>query len=140
MRTERTLAIIKPDAVAAGHVGDILSIIEAKQFRLAALRLIYMTLRQAEGFYALHRTKPFFASLTNFMSSGPSMVMMLEREDAISRWREVMGTTNPNEADPGTIRKLYGTSIEKNAAHGSDAHQTAADEIRFFFPGCELLD
>ena len=140
MLTERTLAIIKPDAVAAGHVGDILSIIEAKQFRLAALRLIYMTLRHAEGFYALHRKKPFFASLTNFMSSGPSVVMMLEREDAISRWREVMGTTNPNEADPGTIRKLYGTSIEKNATHGSDAHQTAADEIRFFFPGCELLD
>jgi len=139
MALERTLTIIKPDAVAAGHIGDIIKIFEANQFKIVAARLVKLTKKEAEGFYAVHRTKGFFASLTNFMSSGSALVMVLEGENAILRLREVMGATNPANAAPGTIRKLYAASIESNAVHGSDAPETAAFEIGYFFPGIELV-
>jgi nucleoside-diphosphate kinase len=139
MPIERTLTIIKPDAVAGGHVGDILKILEAKQFKIVAARLVNLTKKEAEGFYAVHRGKGFFESLTNFMSSGSALVMVLEGENAILRLREVMGATNPANAAPGTIRKLYAASIESNAVHGSDAPETAAYEIGYFFPGIELV-
>ena len=139
MGTERTLTIIKPDAVAAGHVGDIIKIFEANQLRVVAARLVNLSKKEAEGFYAVHRTKGFFASLTNFMSSGSALVMVLEGESAILRLREIMGATNPANAAPGTIRKLYAASIESNAVHGSDAPETAAYEIGYFFPGMALV-
>jgi len=138
MATERTLTIIKPDAVAAGHVGDIIKIFEANGLKIVAARLVNLTKREAEGFYAVHRSKPFFESLTIFMSSGRALAMVLEGEQAISRLREVMGSTNPANAAPGTIRKLYATNIERNAVHGSDAPETAAFEMGYFFPGVEL--
>jgi nucleoside-diphosphate kinase len=138
MGTERTLAIIKPDAMAAGHIGDIIKIFEAKNFRIIAARLVNLSKKEAEGFYAVHRGKPFFESLTMFMSSGRALVMVLEGENVISRLREVMGATNPANAAPGTIRKLYATNIERNAVHGSDAPETAAYEIGYFFPGVDL--
>ena len=138
MGIERTLTIIKPDAVAAGHVGDILKILETNNFILVAARLVSLSKKEAEGFYAVHRGKPFFESLTTFMSSGRALVMVLEGENAISRLREVMGATNPANAAPGTIRKLYATNIERNAVHGSDAPGTAAYEIGYFFPGVDL--
>jgi len=136
--TERTLTIIKPDAVAAGHLGDIIRIFEANQFKIVAARLVSLSRREAEGFYAVHRGKPFFESLTNFMSSGCALVMVLEGENIIARLREVMGATNPANAAPGTIRKLYATNVERNAVHGSDAPETAAYEIGYFFPGIAL--
>ncbi len=136
---ERTLTIIKPDAVEAGNIGDIIRIFEADQFRVAAARLVKLTKKEAEGFYAVHRGKGFFDSLTSFMSSGPALVMVLERENAISRLREVMGATDPAKAAEGTIRKLYASSIERNCVHGSDAPETAAFEIGYFFPGVELV-
>ena len=139
MSIERTLTIIKPDAVAAGHVGDILKILESDGFWFAAARLVSLTKKEAEGFYAVHRSRPFFESLTTFMSSGPALVLVLERENAIARLREVMGATNPAQAAPGTIRKLFASNIEHNAIHGSDARETAAFEIGFFFPGIKLL-
>ena len=139
MPTERTLTIIKPDAVAAGHIGDIIKIFEANQFKIVAARLVKLSKKEAEGFYAVHRGKGFFESLTNFMSSGSALVMVLERENAIACLREVMGATNPANAAPGTIRKLYATSIERNAVHGSDALDTAAYEIGYFFPGMALI-
>ena len=139
MQNQRTLAIIKPDAVAASHVGDIIRMYESKQFKIVAARLVNLTKTQAEGFYAVHRQQPFFESLTTFMSSGASLVMVLEGDNIITRLRLVMGATNPANADPGTIRKLYGTSIERNCVHGSDAPETAAFEINYFFPGIELL-
>ena len=139
MKLERTLTIIKPDAVAAGHIGDIIKIFEAKKFKIVAARLVNLTKTEAEGFYAVHRGKPFFESLTNFMSSGRALVMVLEGESVISRLREVMGATNPANAAPGTIRKLYATDIEHNAVHGSDAPETAAYEIGYFFPGIALV-
>jgi nucleoside-diphosphate kinase len=139
MGTERTLTIIKPDALAAGHAGDIIKIFEANQFKIVAARLVNLTKKEAEGFYAVHRGKGFFESLTNFMSSGSALVMVLEGEGAIARLREVMGATNPANAAPGTIRKLYATSIERNAVHGSDAPETAAYEIGYFFPGVALV-
>ena len=138
MATERTLTIIKPDAVAAGHLGDIIRIFEANQFKIVAARLVSLSRREAEGFYAVHRGKPFFESLTNFMSSGCALVMVLEGENIIARLREVMGATNPANAAPGTIRKLYATNVERNAVHGSDAPETAAYEIGYFFPGIAL--
>jgi len=138
MGIERTLTIIKPDAVAAGHVGDIIKIFEAKDFKIVAARLVNLSKKEAEGFYAVHRGKSFFESLTAFMSSGPALVMVLEGEQVISRLREVMGATNPANAAPGTIRKLYATDIEHNAVHGSDAAETAAFEIGYFFPGLDL--
>jgi len=139
MPIERTLTIIKPDAVAAGHVGDIIKIVEANQFKVIAARLASLTRKEAEGFYAVHRGKGFFESLTTFMSSGRALVMVLEGENAIARLREVMGATNPANAAPGTIRKLYASNIERNAVHGSDAPETAAYEIGYFFPGIDLV-
>jgi nucleoside-diphosphate kinase len=139
MSIERTLTIIKPDAMAAGHAGDIIKIFEANQFRIVAARLVNLSKQEAEGFYAVHRDKGFFESLTTFMSSGRALVMVLEGENAIARLREVMGATNPANAAPGTIRKLYAESIERNAVHGSDAPDTAAFEIAYFFPGIDLV-
>ncbi len=139
MSIERTLTIIKPDAMAAGHVGDIIKVFEANRFKIVSARLVSLTKKEAEGFYAVHRGKPFFESLSTFMSSGPALVMVLEGESIISRLREVMGATNPANAAPGTIRKLYATNVEHNAVHGSDAAETAAFEIAYFFPGVELV-
>ena len=136
---ERTLTIIKPDAVAAGHIGDIIKIFESNQLTIKAARLVNLTKKEAEGFYAVHRDKGFFESLTSFMSSGPALPMVLEGEDAIARLRKLMGATNPANAEEGTIRKLYAQDIEHNAVHGSDAPETAAFEIAYFFPGIELV-
>lgn len=139
MAVERTLSIIKPDAMEVGHVGDIIKMFEANQLRIVAARLVSLTKEEAEGFYAIHRGKPFFESLTTFLSSGRALVMVLEGENAIARLREVMGATDPAQAAPGTIRKLYATTIERNAVHGSDAPETAAFEIAYFFPSMELI-
>jgi nucleoside-diphosphate kinase len=135
---ERTFAIIKPDAVRARVAGRILARIEEAGFTVRALRLAHLTRKQAEGFYAVHRTRPFFAALTGFMSSGPCIVMALEAPDAIRKWRTLMGATDPAKADAGTLRKEFGTSIENNATHGSDAPETAAFELGYFFRGMEL--
>lgn len=139
MGTERTLTIIKPDAMAAGHAGEIIKVFEANQFKIVSARLVNLSKKEAEGFYAVHRGKGFFESLTSFMSSGSALVMVLEGENVIARLREVMGATNPANAAPGTIRKLYAASIERNAVHGSDAPETAAFEIGYFFPGIALV-
>ena len=139
MAIERTLSIIKPDAVEAGHIGDIIKIFEANHFRIAAAQLVNLTKREAEGFYAVHRSRPFFDSLTTFMSSRCALVLVLEAENVIARLREVMGSTDPANAAPGTIRKLYASSIERNCVHGSDAAETAAFEISYFFPGVALV-
>jgi nucleoside-diphosphate kinase len=138
MTTERTFAIIKPDAVRSGHTGKILARIEQAGFTVRAMRLTHLSKREAEGFYAVHRARPFFDSLTDFMSSGPCVVMCLEAPDAIRHWRTLMGATDPAKADPGTLRKEFGASIEHNATHGSDAPETAAFEIGYFFRGLEL--
>jgi len=130
---QQTLAIIKPDAVKKRVVGKIITRIEDEGFAIARLKLVHLTLDEAKGFYAVHREKKFFASLTEFMSSGPVVVMVLEAEDAIRRWREVMGATDPALAGPGTLRRLYGFSIERNAVHGSDATETAEWEVGYFF-------
>jgi nucleoside-diphosphate kinase len=136
---ERTLAIIKPDAVAAGHTGPIIQRIEAEGFQIRAMRLVHLTRADAEGFYAVHRERPFFGQLVDFMASGPAVVLALEAREAIRQWRTAMGATNPEKAESGTIRKDFGTSIERNATHGSDAAETAAFEIGYFFAGRELL-
>ena len=136
---ERTFAIIKPDAVAAGNAGGILSRIEQEGFRIVALRLECLTREEAEGFYSVHRDRPFFPDLTAFMSSGPCIAMVLEAEGAISKWRDVMGATDSTKAAEGTLRKQFGTNIERNATHGSDAPETAADEIAFFFSDAEIV-
>ena len=138
MTTERTLAIIKPDAVASKHTGSIIKRIEEAGFQIRAMRLAHLTQKEAEGFYAVHRERPFFASLTKFMSSGPVVLMALESPDAIRKWRTLMGATDPAKADAGTLRKEFGTSIETNATHGSDAPETAAFELGYFFPGVDL--
>jgi nucleoside-diphosphate kinase len=135
---ERTLSIIKPDAVAAGQVGEILTALEAAGFALVALRLRRLSRGEAEGFYHVHRERPFFASLCAFMSSGPCVTLVLEREDAIARLRELMGATDPAKAAPGTIRQRFAISIEANCIHGSDAAETARFEIGYFFAGIEL--
>ena len=135
---ERTLAIIKPDAVAARHTGRIIQRIEESGFQIRAMRMLHLTQREAEGFYAVHRDRPFFASLTKFMSSGPVVVLALEGSDAIKKWRTLMGATDPGKADAGTLRKEFGSSIENNATHGSDAPDTAAFELGYFFPGVDL--
>jgi nucleoside-diphosphate kinase len=135
---QQTLAIIKPDAVAARHVGSIIQRIEEAGFQIRAMRLRHLSQAQAEGFYAVHRQRPFFASLTSFMASGPVVVLALEAEDAISKWRGLMGATDPAKADAGTLRKAFGASIEHNATHGSDAPETAAFELGYFFPGLDL--
>lgn len=139
MPLERTLTIIKPDAVEARHVGDIIRIFEGQGFKIVAARLVSLSRKEAEGFYAVHRGKRFFDSLTAFMSSGPAIPMVLEGDNAIARLREVMGATDPAQAAPGTIRKLYAASIEANCVHGSDAPETAAFEIGYFFPGIDLV-
>jgi nucleoside-diphosphate kinase len=133
--TEKTLAIIKPDAIKKRIVGKIIQRIEDEGFSIARLKLINLSLDEARGFYAVHKEKKFFASLTEFMSSGPSVVMVLEGENAVARWREVMGATDPALAKPGTLRRTYGFSIERNAVHGSDAAETAEWEIKYFFKG-----
>jgi len=137
--TERTLAIVKPDAVRRNLIGEVIRRIEEEGMRIAAARLLHMTKTEAEGFYAVHRERPFFASLTEFMSSGPAVVLVLEGEGAIARWRTLMGATDPAKADAGTIRKEFAQSIERNATHGSDAPETAAYEIGYFFAGVELV-
>ena len=139
MSAERTFSIIKPDAVKAGHAGAILSRLEKAGFKPVALRLRKLTRAEAEGFYHVHKARPFFASLCAFMSSGPCVTMVLEREGAIAGLREVMGATDPAKAAAGTIRKDFAASIEANAIHGSDAPETAAFEIGYFFPGIELV-
>ena len=139
MAIERTLTIIKPDAVNNKHVGDIIKIFEANQFTILAARLMNLSQEEAEGFYHVHRSRPFFESLTTFMSSGPALVMVLQGDNVIARLREVMGATDPAKAAPGTIRKLFATGIEHNAVHGSDAPETAAYEISYFFPGIETI-
>lgn len=136
---ERTLAIIKPDAVERKLAGAIIQRIEQEGFQIRAMKLVRLTREQAEGFYAVHRERPFFGSLTAFMSSGPVVVMALEAPDAIRKWRTVMGATDPAKADPDTIRRLHGSSIERNATHGSDAPETAAFEVGYFFAGLDLL-
>lgn len=136
--SERTLAIIKPDAVKARNAGRIIQRIEDAGFTIRAMRLVNLSQKEAEGFYAVHRERPFFGSLTKFMSSGPAVVMMLEAPDAIRKWRTLMGATDPAKADPNTLRKDFGQSIENNATHGSDAADTAAFELGYFFPGIDL--
>jgi nucleoside-diphosphate kinase len=136
---QRTLAIIKPDAVQRRLTGRILQRIEQEGFSIRAMRRMHLSRQQAEGFYDVHRTRPFFASLTEFMSSGPCVVLVLEAEDAIKKWRTLMGATDPAKADAGTLRKEFAESIERNATHGSDAPETAAYEIGYFFAGIELV-
>ncbi len=135
---ERTFAIIKPDAVASGYIGGILQRIEESSFKIVAMRRVCLTKGEAEGFYAVHRERPFFDSLTTFMSSGPAVVLALEAPDAIGQWRKLMGSTDPAQADEGTLRRQFGSSIERNATHGSDAPETAAFELSYFFRGMEL--
>ncbi len=137
--TERTLAIIKPDALERCLAGKIIQRIEDEGFQIRAMRRVQLSTKQAEGFYAVHRERPFFGSLTSFMSSGPAIVLVLEAEDAIKKWRDTMGATNPANAAEGTIRKQFAASIERNCVHGSDAPETAAVEIPFFFAASELL-
>ena len=139
MSVERTIAIIKPDAVGRGLTGEILSRIQAAKFQIVAIKSLRLTKTEAEGFYAVHRERPFFGELTEFMSSGKAFVMVLEAEGAIARWRQTMGATDPAKAAPGTIRKELGTSIQYNCTHGSDAPQTADFEIGYFFSGLELI-
>jgi len=136
---ERTLAIIKPDAVGRGLAADILSRIHAAKFKIVTIKSLRLTKTEAEGFYGVHRERPFFASLVKFMTEGPVVVLVLEAEDAIKKWRDTMGATNPANAAEGTIRKLFAASIERNCVHGSDAPETAAVEIPFFFAASELL-
>ena len=139
MALERTFAMIKPDGVETGHVGDILNIIGDNGFRVAGMKRIRLSRLEAEAFYSVHRERPFFPGLINFITEGPVVVLVLEREDAIARWREVMGATNPANAAEGTIRKRFAENIERNCVHGSDAPETAAQEIPFFFSTAELL-
>jgi len=136
---ERTLAIIKPDGVSRGLCGEVIKRLESSGFEIVAMKMVHMTKKQAEGFYAVHKGKPFFKSLTDFMSSGPAVVMILEGKDVISRYRELMGATNYKEAAEGTIRKEFATDIEKNVVHGSDAHETAAFEMAYFFNNLEMV-
>jgi nucleoside-diphosphate kinase len=136
---ERTFAIIKPDAVERKLAGNILARIEEAGFTVRAMRLHHLTKREAEGFYAVHRERPFFGGLTDFMSSGPCVLLALEAPDAIKKWRTLMGATDPAKAEPATLRKDFGSSIERNATHGSDAADTAAFELGYFFRGMELL-
>ena len=136
---ERTLSIIKPDAVARGLIGEVVKRLEQSQLNIVAMKMIHMTKRQAQGFYAVHRERPFFESLTDFMTSGPVVVMVLEGDNVIARYRELMGATNFEEAAEGTIRREFATDIEKNVVHGSDAPDTAAFEISYFFNSFEII-
>lgn len=139
MALERTLGIIKPDAVAAGHIGDILTIVEQNQFRITGMKMRPLSRAEAEAFYAIHKERPFFTGLVKFMTEGPVILLVLERENAVAKWREVMGATNPANAAEGTIRKRFAENIERNCVHGSDAPDTAAQEVPFFFSTAELL-
>ena len=136
---QKTLAIVKPDGVSRGIIGEVVKRIEDNGLKIKAMKLIHMTRSQAQGFYAVHRERPFFESLTEFMTSGPAVVMILEGENAISRWREMMGATNFKEAAEGTIRRDFATDIEKNVVHGSDAPETAAFETSYFFNAFEQV-
>ena len=136
---ERTLAIIKPDGVSRGLIGEVIKRLEKSEYKIRAMKMLRLTKEQAEGFYAVHKGKPFFESLTDFMSSGPAVVMILEGENVISRYRELMGATNYKEAAEGTIRKEFATDIEKNVVHGSDAPETAAFEMAYFFNNLEMV-
>ena len=138
MSIERTFSIIKPDAVAAGQSGEILAMIEKAGFRIKALRMTRLTQAGAEGFYAVHRERPFFSGLVKFMTEGPIIVMALEREDAVAKLRELMGATNPANAAEGTVRKRFAENIERNCIHGSDAAETAQTELRYFFSTLDL--
>jgi nucleoside-diphosphate kinase len=138
MAVDRTLAIIKPDAVGRGLTADIISRIHAAKFQIVAIKSLRLTKAQAEGFYAVHRARPFFGELTEFMSSDKAVVIVLEAENAIAKWRETMGATDPAKAAPGSIRRELGESIQYNCTHGSDAPETAAFEIGYFFSGAEL--
>ena len=137
---EKTLSIIKPDAVAKGAIGQIIDCFTENGLKIAALKMIHMSRREAEGFYAVHKERPFFGSLTEFMISGPAVIMVLSGENAINKNRELMGATNPAEAAEGTLRKRFATDIEKNAVHGSDAPETARTEINYFFPELEIVN
>ena len=139
MAIERTLAIIKPDAVSRGLAGEILSRIHKAGFQIVAIKSMRLSKAEAEGFYAVHRERPFFKDLTDFMSSGKAVVMVLEAEGAIAKWRDTMGATDPAKAAAGTIRREFGTSIQNNCTHGSDAPETATFEISYFFSGHELV-
>jgi nucleoside-diphosphate kinase len=139
MALERTFAMIKPDAVARGISGQIIQMIEDNGFRIVAMKKHHISVKEAEGFYAVHRERPFFGSLVKFMTEGPSILLVLEKDDAIKSWREVMGATNPANAAEGTVRKKFAESIERNCAHGSDAPETAAVETVYYFPASELL-
>lgn len=136
---ERTLGLIKPDAIAAGYTGKIIDHILQAGFHIRGLKMLHMTRTQAEAFYAVHRERPFFADLVNFMTSGPVIAFVLEKKEAVSAYRELMGATDPAKAAPGTIRALYGQNIERNAVHGSDSPENARREIAFFFSESELL-
>jgi nucleoside-diphosphate kinase len=136
---ERTLSIIKPDGVAGGLIGEVVKRFEANGIRIVAMKMIHMSKKQAQGFYAVHRERPFFDSVTDFMSSGPCVVMVLKADNVIARNRELMGATNPKEAAEGTIRHAFATDIEKNVVHGSDAPETAAFEIGYFFNDLEIV-
>ena len=136
---ERTFAIIKPDAVERGLAGKILARVEEAGFTIRAMRKQHLTKRESEGFYAVHKERPFFGELTTFMSSGPCILLALEAPNAISKWRDTMGVTDPAKATPGTLRKDFGESIGRNATHGSDAPETAAFELSYFFRGMELI-
>ena len=138
MAVEKTLSIIKPDAVEKNNIGEIVAMIEAAGLKVRAMRMAHLSRPQAEGFYYVHKERPFFGELVQFMTRGPVVLMCLEGEGAIAKWREVMGATNPAEAADGTVRKRFGTDIGENASHGSDAPETAAFEISYFFPGYEL--
>jgi nucleoside-diphosphate kinase len=135
---ERTLSIIKPDAVAKNQIGEVIRFLERGGLKIAAMKMVSLTKEEAEGFYAVHRERPFFDSLTSFMSSGPAVVMVLEGESAISRNREIMGATDPAKATDGTIRKAIGSNVERNAVHGSDAPETARAEIAYFFSQLDI--
>ncbi len=139
MAVERTLAIIKPDAVERNIIGEILKEVESSGLKIVAMKMIHLSKRQAEGFYYVHREKPFFGSLTDYMSSGPIVVMVLEGEGAIERWRKLMGATNPENAEEGTIRKRFGLNVEKNSVHGSDSPDSARYEISYFFSDLEIV-
>ena len=134
-----TFGIIKPDAVRAGHTGSIIQRILENDFKIRGLKLIHMSRQQAEGFYAVHRERPFFAGLTEFMSSAPCVVMALEKESAVKAWRDLMGATDPAKADAGTLRKEFGGSVGENAVHGSDSDENAAIEVSYFFSRLELV-
>ena len=135
-----TLAIVKPDAVRAGHTGKILALLEGAGFVIRAARLVRLSGAQAEGFYEVHRDRPFYRSLVTFMTSGPALALALERDDAVARLREVIGATDPAEAKPGTVRRLFAESKERNAIHASDSPENAAREVAFFFPERELRE